>query len=135
MHQPAPPSAQVTAYARTYPGRPDQIAQARAQLRELLADYTIADDVILCVSELATNAVLHSNSRGADGTFTIRFTLRPCDYILIEVEDAGGPWAPKPSTPDRGHGLDILRALASAWGLTADRDSRTIWARFDWPVQ
>ena len=134
MHQPPPP-AQVTACARTYPGRPDQIPQARAQIRQLLADCAIADDVILCVSELATNAVLHSNSRSPGGSFTVRATLRPGDHVLIEVEDDGGPWAPKPSHPDRGHGLDILRALASSWGLNGDRHSRIIWARFDWSTQ
>lgn len=134
MHQPAPPSVQVTACARTYPGRPDQIQRVRAQLRELLADCTISDDVILCVSELATNAVLHSNSRTPGGTFTVRATLRRGDHVRIEVEDDGGPWAPRPNDPDRGQGLGILRALASAWGLNGGRDSRTIWARFDWPA-
>ncbi len=134
MHQSAHPSVQVTACAHTYPGRPEQIARVRAQLRELLAGCAIADDVILCVSELATNAIRHSNSRGPGGTFTVRSTVRPGDYVLIEVEDDGGPWAPKPSARDRGHGLDVLRVLASTWGLNGDRGSRTIWARFDWPA-
>jgi len=134
MHQPSLPSVQVTAYTRTYPGRPDQIAQVRAHLRELLGDCPITDDAILCASELATNAVLHSNSRVAGGTFTVRSTLRPSDYVLIEVEDDGGPWAPASSSQEQAHGLDILRALASAWGLNGGRDGHTIWARFDWPT-
>jgi anti-sigma regulatory factor (Ser/Thr protein kinase) len=134
MHQPSPPAARVTAYTRTYPGRPDQIAQVRTQLRELLGDCAIADDVILCASELATNAVMHSNSRVVGGTFTVRSTLRPSDYVLIEVEDDGGPWAPTPSRQDKAHGLDILRALASAWGVNGGQDGHTIWARFDCPT-
>ena len=31
------------------------------------------------------------------------------------------------------HGLDIVRALATDWGIDGDHTTRTIWARFDWP--
>jgi anti-sigma regulatory factor (Ser/Thr protein kinase) len=82
---------------------------------------------------LATNAVLHSNSRSASGAFTVRAVLRPGDHVHIEVQDNGGPWAPEPSDPNRGHGLDIIRALATDWGIVGDQTSRSIWARFDWP--
>jgi hypothetical protein len=45
------------------PRNPDQIRAVRADLRALLGDSPIADDVILCASELAANAALHSRSR------------------------------------------------------------------------
>jgi anti-sigma regulatory factor (Ser/Thr protein kinase) len=91
----------------------------------------LAEDVVLCASELAANAVLYSNSRTAGGTFTVRTELAPGKHVRIEVADNGGPWAAKPSDPDRAHGLDIIRVLASAWGIEGGRDGRTIWARFD----
>ncbi len=93
----------------------------------------MADDVLLCVSELATNAALHSKSRLAGGIFTVRGKVSPGDYAWIEVEDNGGPWTLGASDPERGSGLDIIRALADDWGVDGDHDGRTVWARFDWP--
>jgi serine/threonine-protein kinase RsbW len=115
----------------TYPGTAEQIRVVRADLRVLLDDCPIADDVILCASELATNATIHSRSRLPGGVFAVRATINPGHRVLIEVEDNGGPWTPAIPEPI-GHGLDIVRALASAWGIDGDDTARTIWARFDW---
>jgi anti-sigma regulatory factor (Ser/Thr protein kinase) len=93
----------------------------------------MADDVILCVSELAANAALHSRSRLPGGTFTVRAMISPGQHARIEVEDDGGSWIPALSEPTQHHGLDIVRSLASDWGIDGDHASRTIWARFDWP--
>ena len=46
---------------------------------------------MLCVSELATNAVLHSASRNPGGTFTVRAAVFD-GCVRIEVEDNGGAW-------------------------------------------
>lgn len=118
----------------TYPATAQHISAVRADLRGLLADCPMADDVIVCASELATNATLHSNSRQPGGTFILRAKLSPCDYVWIEVEDNGGTWTAKPCDPERPHGLDIVRALASDFGIDGDHQSRTVWARFDWPI-
>ena len=117
----------------TYPGTADQIRVVRADLRALLDGCPMADDVLVCASELATNAVLHSHSRLAGGTFTVRGKVSPGDYFWLEVEDDGGAWTPAVADPERGHGLDIIRTLADDWGIEGDHDGRTIWARFDWP--
>jgi len=93
----------------------------------------MADDVLLCVSELATNAVLHSHSRLGGGTFTVRSTVSPGDCAWIAVEDRGGLWSPAARDPERGHGLDLVQALADDWGIDGGQDGRTVWARFDWP--
>ena len=93
----------------------------------------MADEVILCASELAANAAIHSRSRLPGGTFIVRATINSGNYAWVEVEDSGGPWAPAPSDPTRRHGLDIVRVLASDWGIDGDDTTRTIWARFDWP--
>ena len=55
-----------------------------------LAGCPAADDAILCLSELASNSVLHSNSRKPGGTFTVRVTSHEGNYVHIEVEDNGG---------------------------------------------
>jgi len=117
----------------TYPGAAEHISTVRADLRPLLHDCPLADDVILCASELAANAALHSDSRLPGGTFTIRAVVSRGDFIRVEVHDNGGPWACTTGDPVGHHGLDIIRALSTAWGIDGDQSGRTIWARFDWP--
>ena len=117
----------------TYPGTTEHIHIVRADLSVVLHECPMADDVILCTSELAANATLHSHSRLPGGTFTVRAKISPGDYTWIEVEDDGGPTSPGIRDSAGHHGLDIVRALATNWGIGGDETTRTIWARFDWP--
>jgi anti-sigma regulatory factor (Ser/Thr protein kinase) len=117
----------------TYPGSIERVSGVRADLRALLHDCPVADDAILCTSELAANAALHSRSRLAGGTFTVRATVIPSYYVRVEVEDMGGPWTGDMSDPTGHHGWDIIRTLANGWGVEGDPNTRTVWARFDWP--
>ena len=73
------------------PAHADQVQVARAFLAAMLAGCPAASDAVLCVSELATNAVLHSASRNPGGTFTVRAAVFD-DCVRIEVEDNGGAW-------------------------------------------
>jgi serine/threonine-protein kinase RsbW len=131
MHTPASRTLALRTTSVTYPGTPEQIRAVRADLRVLLRDCPTADDVILCASELATNAAIHSRSRLPGGTFTVRANISKRHHVLIEVEDNGGPWTP--AIPESvGHGLDIVRALANDWGIDGDDTARTIWARLSW---
>jgi len=125
----------LRASATTYPGSAERLRSVRADLRSLLAGCPVADDVIQCAAELAANAVRHSRSRLAGGTFTVRAEIYPNDYVWVEVEDDGGTWLEAAHDPERGHGLGIVRALASDWGVEGDEDSRVVWARLDWPVR
>ena len=133
MHTPAPRALAARTTSVTYPGAAEHIRTVRADLRGLLGECPMADDVILCASELAANAAIHSRSRLPGGIFTVRATISPGNYAWVEVEDGGGPWAPSISDLTRRHGLDIVHALASDWGVDGDDAVRTIWARFDWP--
>jgi serine/threonine-protein kinase RsbW len=130
---PAATSLDLCAATATYGGRLEHVRQARADARDLLAECPAADEVILCLSELAANAVLHSNSRRPGGTFTVRIGRRPGAYIRLEVEDDGGPWLVSAPDPGSGRGLDIIGALAAEWGVATSPAGRTVWARFDWP--
>jgi len=88
MHTPA---AHAPALTATYPGDAQHIRAVRADLRTVLGDYPRADDAILCASELAANAALHSHSRLSGGTFTVQAIITPGRYTKIEVRDDGGP--------------------------------------------
>ncbi len=133
MQTRAPRTLALRTTSVTYPGSPEHIRAVCADLRSLLRDCSMADDVILCASELAANAALHSHSRLPGGTFTFHAEISPGHYVRIEIPDNGGPWSP--AVNDRGghHGLDIVRTLASDWGINGDHATRTIWARFGWP--
>lgn len=135
MQTPVPRALASCTTSVTYPGATEHVRAVRADLRPVLHECPMADDVILCASELAANAALHSHSRLPGGTFTIRVMISPGQYARIEVEDDGGPWSPAASDPTQHHGLDIIRALASEWGIDGDHSSRTIWVRFNWPEQ
>jgi serine/threonine-protein kinase RsbW len=130
MHTPA---AHAPALTATYPGDAQHIRAVRADLRKVLDDSPRADDAILCASELAANAALHSHSRLSGGTFTVQAIITPGRYTRIEVRDDGGPWNQAMVDPAQHHGLDIVRAVADEWGIEGDHASRKIWARFDWP--
>jgi serine/threonine-protein kinase RsbW len=116
----------------TYPGTAEHVSTVRADLRPLLCDCPVADDVILCASEFAANAAKHSNSRLPGGTFTVRAMIRRGDFVRIEVHDNGGPWTPAIADATGHHGLDIVRALATNWGIDGDTTTRTAWATFSW---
>jgi serine/threonine-protein kinase RsbW len=133
MQTPAPRALALRTSGFTYPGSAEHIRAVRADLRPILRDCPMADDVILCASELAANAALHSHSHLPGGTFTVHAKLSPGDHVWVAVEDDGGPWARRSSDSARAHGLDIVRALASDCGIDGDHHARTVWARFDWP--
>ena len=106
MHTSAARAHALRTSGVTYLGSIEHVRAVRADLRALLRDCPRADDVILCASELAANAALHSRSRLPGGTFTVRATVNPGCYIRIEVEDNGGPWTggkSDPRTPRLGH--------------------------------
>jgi len=132
---PAPTTFGLRTTEVTYPGGTEHIRAVRADLRAVLDDCPRADDVILCASELAANAAQHSRSRLPGGTFTVRATVSPGHYARVEVQDNDGPWNQAMTGPARYHGLDIIGAVADAWGSGCDRTTRTIWARFGWPEQ
>ena len=135
MHTPAPRTLGVRTTDLTCPGGTEHVRAVRADLRVVLQECPRADDVILCASELAANAAMHSRSRLLGGTFIVRATVSTDLYARIEVQDDGGPWNQGMIDPTRHHGLDIVRGVADEWGIDGDYTSRTIWARFNWSDQ
>ena len=123
-------------WCREFPARPEQVGQARRFLANALAGCPVLDETVLCLSELASNAVLHSESRRTGGTYTVRVEVAPGDHVCVAVQDQGGPWREHPHDDGRPHGLAIVRGLATDSGT--DGDALTgwiVWARIDWPDQ
>jgi serine/threonine-protein kinase RsbW len=118
-------------WSRMFPAVPDQVREARRFVGRAANGHPAADDAILCVSEMAANATLHSRSREPGGHFTVRADLRE-DHIRIEVRDQGGEWVPGTRSDGLGgRGLRIVEQLAQDWGITGSRDAGWIvWAEF-----
>jgi len=119
---------------RVLPGKPESAATARAMARQLLGDdHPAADTVMLVVSELVTNAVMHSWSGAPGGTVTVALCPGSAG-VLIQVRDNGGSSEPHmtatPETPaEHGYGLLLVSALADCWGSVASTDGRVTWCR------
>ena len=120
-------------HQRAFRARPDQVREARRFLAAILAGTPVEEDVVLCVSELASNCVNHSASGRRRGRFTVRADIRDGDYVWLEVGDEGGRWR-EPAHRDRMHGLGIVRQLAAEVGVAGHEFTGwVVWARFDWP--
>lgn len=93
-----------------------------------------AEDVLLVVSELVTNACLH-----AEGPDELVIS---CDNKVIRVEVADrGAGQPAPRTPHRagrpgGHGMFIVQRLCMDWGVvrTPGVAGKTVWAELGAPA-
>ncbi|MFJ7999170.1 SpoIIE family protein phosphatase [Streptomyces sp. NPDC096310] len=178
-HRPAPQvplRRDARSISRTsLPGNPLAPSAARRFARAALADWTslgllatctycqgetgcspgthstdlLADDAVLIVDELVTNAVVHAGT-------TVELLCRleaPCEdpsgdlagaragdepaALVLEVSDhhptrslQSDPNGPPPSgTPEYGRGLQLVSALAERWGITYRAGLKTVWAR------
>ncbi|MGW4504273.1 ATP-binding protein [Streptomyces sp. NPDC004436] len=88
------------------------------------------DDVSLCVSELATNALLHGVPPGRH--YRLRMLLFD-GTVRVEVADSGGG---RPRVADRdpgadgGRGLLLVAAVADRWGTAERRPGKVVWCEF-----
>ncbi len=111
---------------------PGSAAQARRLTRARLSGWALDEDTCataeLVVSELVTNAVVHTASRQVvcelhDGD----------DQVRIAVRDEGcapGEPHPPPQRPEEEHGrgLLLIAALCSAWGAQETGPGLMVWA-------
>ncbi|WP_165978573.1 ATP-binding protein [Actinomadura darangshiensis] len=130
----------VMTWRRVYPGRLDQVPQARSWSAMLLADTDCADDAALIVTELCSNALLHTRSGEPKGWFGVEITRGR--QARIAVHDLGGRPAPpmavttspqpgeeQDALAEHGHGLQAVRELAIQIGVSGSPDSgHTVWA-------
>ncbi len=118
------------ARSRTFPGRAEFVREARRFVRGIMCGCpAVIDDAVLCLSELAANAVAHSDSGKPGGQFTVRVAITGGDRIRVEVEDQGGRWDYSPRAGEQhGRGLQIVCRLASRWGVISDGEiGRIVW--------
>ncbi|MCF6524041.1 ATP-binding protein [Streptomyces sp. JJ36] len=125
-------------------GASGAVARARDFTRRALTDWgwlppatadqrAAAEDVLLVVSELVTNACLH-----ASGPEELRVGSGP-KLLRLEVVDLG-TGSPAPRTPHRagrpgGHGMFIVQRLCLDWGVVRNPEGtgKTVWAELAAP--
>lgn len=119
---------------RTFPGHRDQVSQARRFIAEALGPVPVLDEATLLVSELCTNALLHTAS-GNGGTFEVSILPRETS-VRVEVHDNGSHRLPVPGPPDdsaeAGRGLELVAAIADSWGHLGDEHGRSVFFELYW---
>ena len=113
-------------------GDPDAPARGRHAVTAVLDEWGCEpgsrEDLLLVVSELVTNAVVH-------GAEPIRVTMvRARQRVRVEVTDGAAAASPHgnprpPTDAETGRGLSVVTRLAVAWGWRASPGrGKTVWA-------
>jgi anti-sigma regulatory factor (Ser/Thr protein kinase) len=127
----------------TLPPVPESARMAReftvAALRRWHLDPLISDAVLIA-SELVTNAISHGVPRGGEaaGYVELTWSYQFSRLICVITDHAVEPPVMMPVDADAdaesGHGLQIVGALAAAWGWTMlGTGEKAVWAALHLP--
>ncbi|MHA5049930.1 ATP-binding protein [Streptomyces sp. SD15] len=127
-----PGAAAVRRFRFELAAHPGSVAQARHLTRARLSGWAVSNDTcdtaVLVVSELVTNAIVHSASE------RVVCELHDDDNLLrIAVRDEGrapGEPHPSPGQPEEEHGRGLLLVAATcrSWGAQATGPGLLVWA-------
>ncbi|MEU2771579.1 SpoIIE family protein phosphatase [Streptomyces sp. NPDC007162] len=151
-HDSAVPRAQGCA---TLSGSPLAPGSARALVRASLDEWSacgllgreqqrVAEDAMVVVSELVTNAVVHAGTDVEIDWWLEQSVLDGRELrerqeeiaFVVEVTDHHPSRAPRDhagetpyETPEYGRGLRLVATLAESWGVTYRTGAKSVWAR------
>jgi serine phosphatase RsbU (regulator of sigma subunit)/anti-sigma regulatory factor (Ser/Thr protein kinase) len=108
------------------------VRRARDMVRAATTPLGLSEDdvdtVILIVSELVTNALVHG---AAPVTLRVRSSASRC---YVEVADAAR-YRPHRrvarETDENGRGLELLQAMSRRWGVRPQVTGKVVWAQLD----
>jgi anti-sigma regulatory factor (Ser/Thr protein kinase) len=113
---------------------PSEVRRAVDEFAPFL-DVRVLRDLELVVSELVTNAVMHSGV-GPEGSVQVNVEAED-GWVLVEVIDEGPGFNVEalepPGIDERGRGLLIVDGLAARWGVGYGPGAR-IWAELMLPA-
>ncbi|MEU2430597.1 ATP-binding protein [Streptomyces sp. NPDC007861] len=114
---------------------PAEVGRARRWARSRLAGSGIGDDeplaetLVLLISELVTNAVVHTGCPAV-----LRMLFGAGDAVRVEVADTSArPPQPRHAQGDdtNGRGLELVDGLADRWGWQPEGSGKSIWCEVD----
>lgn len=117
-------------HERLYLRSPRTVAAARRFTRDTLHAWGVTggvDDMLLCVSELATNALRYGVPPGRG--YRLRLFGFEDATVRIEVHDSGPGFSRITERP-HGHGLTLVGALSDDWGALARTPGKVVWCEF-----
>jgi anti-sigma regulatory factor (Ser/Thr protein kinase) len=107
----------------------ESVGAARRFVADQISDVALAlqDAVLVMVSELSTNALVH-----AAAAFVV--TVNRTDHELFVCVSDQGEGRPELRAPDasqpHGRGMRIVDALSDEWGVSSDADTgKSVWFR------
>ncbi|WP_030236391.1 MULTISPECIES: ATP-binding protein [unclassified Streptomyces] len=114
-------------------GRARQWARSRLAGSGIRADESLAETLILLVSELVTNAVVHT---GCPAVLRLSLPGAATGEAIVRLEVADRSLrAPVPRCADDdatgGRGLALVDGLADRWGWSAEGAGKRIWCELD----
>ncbi len=111
------------------PHTAESVRRARRTIAAFLdpsdVPVTIVEDVLLLVSELVTNALVHANSPAV-----VRLDA-DLDRIKVAVADRDADKAPRVTEPgplaSSGRGVLLVERLAARWGVESQSEGKIVW--------
>jgi len=127
-------STHAASLHRSIPADPGAPRVARNAVKDFLnglgADPGALSDVLLAVSEVVTNCVVHAGTESAIG---LNVEVDE-GKLRVDVSDASAGGARlRPASGTGGYGLSIVDALSSRWGTAQENDLNVTWFELDVP--
>lgn len=120
------------AFDVAFTSNPACVSQARRITRTFLGLWNVngelAENIVLAISELVTNAVEHGT-----GDVGLRVQYPDCELRIEVTDDNPTPAELRPADDDdvSGRGLLLVAVLARKWGVS--KDGKTTWCVFRAP--
>ncbi|WP_078491195.1 ATP-binding protein [Streptomyces sp. SPB074] len=127
------------------PARPDAVRDAREAVCKTVTEWgfgSIADDLIVCLSEALTNSITHA----AHGETVAVLVRREGPMVHVEVVDCddrrptsiipaevqlSDPLPTRHQPMDRGRGMFLIKMLSSRWGVESRSPGKCVWFEKD----
>jgi anti-sigma regulatory factor (Ser/Thr protein kinase) len=110
---------------RDFEPTPEAVRAARRFVEEALPGTVDQADIVLIVSELASNVVRHAKTN-----FTVDLTSD--EHVRIEVSDGSSIIPAVEELAENKFGLRLIEEVTDRWGIESTDTGKTVWVEFDY---
>jgi anti-sigma regulatory factor (Ser/Thr protein kinase) len=125
----------LLAVSRAFPSAPEAASAARGFVREAIdtrVSPAALGDALLLTTELVTNAYRHAVSEAGE-QIEVEVSIDH-EALRVTVRDRGEGFDPEAAhirTDEGGWGLDLMKAVASDWGVEPVDGATEVWFELD----